>query len=123
LTVVELLEGLTLAYEPAPDGLAGWAMAAGTFASHPGRVHGGIIATLLDELMGRAAKVVLGSPAVTMTIRCRYIAPMNVGVRHGISADIQSCEKRIARVSGRLEDEAGDLIVSATATFTCVPDS
>lgn len=115
---VELLDGLLLTLAPAPEGVVGRAVASARYASHPGQVHGGIIATLLDESLGRLARETLGHPAVTITLRMRYVAPMAVDVPHALEARILSFDGRIARGSADLKDAAGALVASATATFT-----
>jgi uncharacterized protein (TIGR00369 family) len=47
----------------------------GTFDGHPGYLHGGIIATLLDETMSKAVRA-LGVSAMTRQLEAEYLRPV-----------------------------------------------
>jgi len=65
----------------------------GDFDGHPGYLHGGIIATLLDETMSKAVRA-LGVSAMTRQLEADYLRPVPSG------APIR-LEGRIARSEGR----------------------
>lgn len=84
----------------------------GSFEGYAGIYHGGIIATLLDEVMIKAllAKSVV---AVTVELKVRYMAPVTIG-------DKLSFTGRITRSKGRLyltegEARGDDKAICATA--------
>ncbi len=64
--------------EAGPDGqpaLEGRVRVGPAYEGPPGGVHGGIVAGLLDELLGATPSGLLGVPAVTGTLQLRYVAP------------------------------------------------
>jgi uncharacterized protein (TIGR00369 family) len=64
-----------------------------TFEGHPGFLHGGIIATLLDEAMSKAVRV-LGTPSMTRKMEVEYLRPVPSGAPLRI-------EGRVVRSEGR----------------------
>jgi acyl-coenzyme A thioesterase PaaI-like protein len=86
------------------------------FAGAPGRAHGGVIALLIDDLMGFA----LRTPAFTVALTISYLAP--VPVQHSLDARCRVT----GREGRRIELEAtvavdGAVAAHATATFVTVP--
>ncbi|MBC7171775.1 MAG: PaaI family thioesterase, partial [Polyangiaceae bacterium] len=81
----------------------------------PGFVHGGLVATLLDEVLGHVA-IQRGVPVATATLDVRYVAPtpLDVPLR---------CEAWLVRQTGRRwfiagEVRAGDVVTArAEAVF------
>ena len=63
------------------------------FEGHPGYLHGGIIATLLDEAMSKAVRV-LGKPSMTRKMEVEYLRPVPSGAPLRI-------EGRVVRNEGR----------------------
>ncbi|MFD2419695.1 PaaI family thioesterase [Amycolatopsis pigmentata] len=49
------------------------------YESYPGVVHGGILALICDETMGNLVVMRLGVPALTVSMRLRYIRVVTVG--------------------------------------------
>lgn len=80
----------------------------------PGRVHGGVTMTILDELMGRAASHTLGTLCFTATMTTNFCAAAKPGdfvlatanvLRHGknlvfVESQLHANEKIIATASG-----------------------
>src|SRR4030066_954472 len=64
-------------------------------------VHGGIISTLLDEAMVKAA-LLRGIPAITAEITVRFRNPLIVGERVIIEASIIRMNKKIHDTSARV---------------------
>jgi len=68
--------GLHLEFLLAPDGTVVCPVTIpGTFDGHPGYLHGGIIATLLDETMSKAVRA-LGLTAMTRKLEIDYRRPV-----------------------------------------------
>jgi uncharacterized protein (TIGR00369 family) len=71
--------GLQLEFFVAPDGtLVGATTVSSAFEGHPGYLHGGIIATLLDETMSKAVRA-KGLTAMTRHMEIDYRRPVPSG--------------------------------------------
>jgi uncharacterized protein (TIGR00369 family) len=92
------------------------------FQGPPGRVHGGILAVLIDELMGTVNRMI-GQRAYTARLAIDYRAPAPIDAEltlHAWLADRQG-RKVIMRVDGRA---GGDVFVEAEGLFVMPrPDS
>ncbi|KAJ5759956.1 Adenylyl-sulfate kinase [Penicillium odoratum] len=88
---------------------------------HPGIVHGGVLATLLDEALARCCFPVLPNKVgVTANLNIDYRAPVMANSYVVLRARTKMVEGRKAWVEGRIEtlDENGvGLLVEATALF------
>ncbi len=63
------------------------------FEGHPGFLHGGIIATLLDEAMSKAVRA-LGYPSVTAKMEIDFRRPVPGGVRIRLEGRVVTSEGR-----------------------------
>ena len=91
------------------------------FANPMGTVHGGIIATLLDSALGCAVQTVLpdGAAYTTLSLEVKYLRPVAVDAGELLATGtIVHAGRRQATAEGRLTDESGRLL--ATATTTCL---
>lgn len=81
-----------------------------------GIVHGGILATLLDEAMTRLAWVVCGGGALTAEMTVRYVAPAAIGGVLYIRGEIVKDSRRLLEMKASIhaQDESGPLIAYAT---------
>lgn len=71
--------GLHLEFQVASDGsVVSMTAVSGAFDGHPGYLHGGIIATLLDEAMSKAVRA-KGRPSVTRKLEVEYLRPVPSG--------------------------------------------
>ncbi len=77
-------------------------------------VHGGVVSTVLDEVMARYVYV-LGRSAVTAEMTVRLKRPAAVGTRMRFAGKIESENGRLILCSARATDEDGRLIAEATA--------
>jgi acyl-coenzyme A thioesterase PaaI-like protein len=82
----------------------------------PGGVHGGWVATLLDQLLG-IANIASGNPAMTgeLTIRYRRMTP--VGVPLTLRARTDSADGRRMTTSGEIRTADGEVTASAVGLF------
>jgi uncharacterized protein (TIGR00369 family) len=76
-------------------------------AGYPGRLHGGVIAALLDETMGWAPCVIAGRFCVAVELNVRYLksAPPERELR--ISGRADTVSGRIWEASGDVTDDEG----------------
>jgi len=88
----------------------------------PGVVHGGIIAALLDEVMGRTS-FLLDLWAVTGTMNVRYVRPVPVGQPLTIRAEITSARSRAIETHAVLTLADGTVGAQATGTYIILSDA
>lgn len=72
-------------------------------------VHGGIISTVLDEAMVKAA-IMQGMPAVTVEIGVRFKNPLTVGEMAIVEATITKMNKKIIETYAEMRKTDGTLI-------------
>ena len=81
--------------------------------------HGGIISTVLDEVMARYVYV-LGHNAVTGEITVRLKRPARIGRRLRFAGKVESENRRVIDTSARATDDEGNVIAEATARMVKV---
>jgi uncharacterized protein (TIGR00369 family) len=84
------------------------------FCGWKGVVHGGIIATLLDELAAWACTE-SGSNAVTAELTVRFRRPVSTGQRLAGFGQVVEERGRLLVAESRLEDEQGVVLADARA--------
>ncbi|KAI0359495.1 Thioesterase/thiol ester dehydrase-isomerase [Trametes cingulata] len=85
---------------------------------HEGVIHGGLLATLLDESLARVALLNLPEKVgVTANLNINYKAPTRADQFIVIKVKLDEAQGRKARVSGTVEDMAGNILVEANALF------
>ena len=81
----------------------------------PGGVHGGWVASLLDQLLG-IANIASGNPAMTGELAVRYRRPTPIGVPLTLRARTTAVEGRRVETTGEIIAD-GEVTASATGTF------
>ncbi|KAH7887025.1 HotDog domain-containing protein [Phlebopus sp. FC_14] len=85
---------------------------------HDGIIHGGLLATLLDESLARTAINNLPDKiGVTANLAINYRAPTFADQFIVMRIRLTEKNSRKAKVSGQVEDVKGNLLVEANATF------
>ncbi len=79
-------------------------------------VHGGLLATVLDEVMVQAARVA-GITCVTAEITVKYKKPAATGVSYRVSGKLLETRGRILTAESRLCDASGQVYALATGKF------
>jgi uncharacterized protein (TIGR00369 family) len=79
-------------------------------------VHGGLLATLLDEVMAHAC-LSRAEAAVTMELTVRFLKPLEVGQLVRISGEIQEAKGRVLAVQGEVLDSSGEAVARGSARF------
>jgi acyl-coenzyme A thioesterase PaaI-like protein len=91
------------------------------FEGAPGRVHGGVVAALMDHLMGLVMSI-SGSPAFTGRLTVTYRQPTPIGRPLEGRARLVARVGRKLHVAGELRDD-GQLLVQGEGLFIAVdPD-
>ncbi len=90
--------------------------------SFPQRVHGGISAAVLDELIGRCLQI--GDPdcwAVTVELNLKYHKPVPYDTELKAVGRIDKNTRLLAEGSGEIFNENGEIAVSAKAKYMKMP--
>ncbi len=115
--------GLKLTFFRTPEGVLAPFTPEQRHEGYTGVVHGGIVTTLLDEVMAWAlyAQEIW---AVTGDLKVRFRRPVTVDVPTIAAAKIIALRSRTAEVSATLVEAASDgILADATGTFVRVPDA
>lgn len=94
-----------------------------SFSSYPGVVHGGIIATLLDEVMGNAVFILHRRLSWTVGSHLQFFEPLLTHRACEIRARIVQTEGEMRTVKGRVLGPEGQLCARATSTFKAITRS
>ena len=92
-----------------PDWFSGWR----------DLTHGGLLSTILDEIMAHAC-IGMGGPtkaAVTAEITVRFVKPVQTGSRIRVTGRVTEVKGRIIRTEGHLFGADGEPAATATARF------
>jgi uncharacterized protein (TIGR00369 family) len=109
--------GLQLEFFRTPDGsVVASPTVSGTFDGHPGYLHGGIIATLLDEAMSKSVRA-LGRSAMTRKLEIEFLRPVPSNAPLRIEGSIARSEGRKYFAQARILDAAGAALASGTGLF------
>lgn len=85
-------------------------------------VHGGILATLLDEIMAHAAFRCVTGPVATARMEITFRSPVRVEEPIRVEGRIESVRGKLVRTRGRLITQDGQTAAEASATFFRLPD-
>jgi uncharacterized protein (TIGR00369 family) len=110
--------GLRLTFEAGPDGTVRGACAIPErFQGYQGVVHGGILATLLDEAMAHAVLRATAGNAATAQLEVRYRRPARVGETLRLEASVTRISGRRIHAQGRICGEDGAVRAEGEALF------
>ncbi|MDR1709567.1 MAG: PaaI family thioesterase [Candidatus Accumulibacter sp.] len=94
-----------------PPGMAGWGRTA----------HGGILSTMLDEIMCWAIIYLLGKMAVTQSMRVEFVKPVQVEQALTVIGAIGRVDGRRVTVNGEIRGPDDALCVRAEGIFAAMP--
>jgi uncharacterized protein (TIGR00369 family) len=87
---------------------------------YPGLMHGGLVATILDEAMGWAIYG-RGIWAMTARMQVRFRRSVPLDRRLRVSAHVTNQRQRLLQARAELRDEGGTLLAEGEGAFLCVP--
>jgi acyl-coenzyme A thioesterase PaaI-like protein len=90
------------------------------FEASPNRSHGGITASLFDDVMGYV-NTIEAVAAYTRDLFVKYLAPMPLGVPVVIRARTTEREERRSTVTAEATAPDGTIVGEAVARFAIVP--
>lgn len=115
--------GLSLALVAEGDGIACDFTLTRRHESYPGITHGGIGATVLDEVMGNVLALLERKICFTTGMRLRFLAPLRTGRRYRAVARIverPAADDGLFKVEGELVDEHDSPMLMASGTYRWV---
>jgi uncharacterized protein (TIGR00369 family) len=81
------------------------------------RVHGGVMAALLDEVMGWAPSVLKRRFCVAAEIIIRYLKPLPIGKPVTIRGEMTADRGRVWEARGEILDDAGTVYARGTGKY------
>lgn len=108
--------GLQLKFEPGPEGSlqARW-RSEKRFQGYAGVLHGGIISSVLDEVMINLPWKLHDAPVTTAELNVRFLKPAPVGALLTFTARAVEPGRRLWKLSSECRGEDGTLYAEATA--------
>jgi acyl-coenzyme A thioesterase PaaI-like protein len=112
--------GLHLQYHLDGERVVTTWVASADHVGFPGFVHGGLIAAVLDDVMGRCS-VLHRRWVVTGRLETRYreVAPLGAALR--VEGWITRLTRRVMRAEARMLLEEGGIVAEASGTYLPVP--
>lgn len=92
------------------------------YESYPGVIHGGIVATILDETLAQTVYHHGNGSAFTVGLRVRYGHPMQTNIPYVAIGEIIRAKGTLIRASGRIQRDTGELIAAAVGSFHLVSE-
>ena len=89
--------------------------------SYPGVVHGGLLTTMLDELIGRTA-IASDLWCMTAKLEVRFRKPVPLGTPLKLKGEITKKAGRLLEGRGEIRLADGSLAVEAHGTYLRIPD-
>jgi uncharacterized protein (TIGR00369 family) len=87
-----------------------------SFEGHPGYLHGGIIATLLDEAMSKSARA-RGLTTMTRKLEVEYLRPVPSGKPLRVEGRVVRSEGRKHWIEAEIRDAAGTVLAAGKGVF------
>jgi uncharacterized protein (TIGR00369 family) len=87
----------------------------------PNVLHGGLVATLLDETMGWAANRAMSRMTLTAEMTVRYLKSVPGDAPVHVHAEITKSHRRMCRTVGRVQSAEGEVFATAEARFLPLP--
>jgi len=109
--------GLRLEFFLASDGsVVSLPVVSNAFDGHPGYLHGGIIATLLDEAMSKAVRAQAGA-SMTRKMEVEYLRPVPSGMRLRIEGQAVRSEHHKHWAEANILNELGIVLAQGKGLF------
>jgi uncharacterized protein (TIGR00369 family) len=86
------------------------------FEGHPGYLHGGVIATLLDEAMSKSARA-QGLSTMTRKLEVDYLRPVPSGAPLRVEGHVVRSEGRRHWIESEIKDAEGTVLAAAKGLF------
>jgi uncharacterized protein (TIGR00369 family) len=112
--------GLRLEFSKSAEGkVVCQAVVSGNYEGPPGYLHGGIIATLLDEAMSKANRS-QGVTAMTRQMQVEYLRPVPSGAAICIEGQVTKSEGRKHWTEAHIQSADGTVLAKASGFFIAI---
>lgn len=91
----------------------------GRYVGPPAHAHGGIIATILDEAMGKVNKI-RHVVALTKEMTIEYVRPVPLGKRLVVEGREQSVRGRVHTNTAEIVNEKGEVLARSRGKFIAI---
>ncbi|HET7579198.1 MAG TPA: PaaI family thioesterase [Bacillales bacterium] len=81
-----------------------------------GMLHGGIYATMIDNIIGITVRSITGRPLVTVQLNVHYLAPVGEGTIYA-KGKVDRLGHRLITGEGEIVDEQGNVLAKGSGTF------
>jgi uncharacterized protein (TIGR00369 family) len=109
--------GLGMVFYTDGEKVFSWVTVAAKFCGWKNLVHGGIIATILDEIVGRTVIYRVRRPGVTKTLSIEYLKPVPAGEElKAVGRFLSYKDDREASAEAVIYDKAGNLCARGVGT-------
>jgi len=108
--------GLHLKFEETAEGYETTLQTRAEHTGYAGIVHGGLVATVLDEVAARYTWV-LGEPSVTARMEVRFRQPVRVGEKLRFVCKLTGRKSRLTFADSTATNEHGDVVAEAKVTL------
>lgn len=109
--------GLNVRFRMEGDDVVTTFMPTAFHAGYPGRVHGGVLATLLDETMGWAPSVRAGRFCLAVELSIRYLKPAAPDEPLTVRGRALDWTGRIWRAEGEVIGPGGEIYVRGSGRY------
>jgi uncharacterized protein (TIGR00369 family) len=89
------------------------------YVGPPAHAHGGIIATILDEAMGKVNKI-RHVVALTKEMTIEYVRPVPLGKRLTVEGRERSVRGRVHTNTAEIRDEKGEVLARSKGKFIAI---
>lgn len=114
--------GLNLSFQAEGNTVRGPWVPRPEFAGYRNVIHGGLTATVLDEVMTWACAIAAGRFCYCAEMTVRYVRPVHPGESLTLHARLTANRRgRLFEASGELVDEAGAVRASAAGKYLAIP--
>lgn len=90
------------------------------YSSYPGVVHCGIIATILEELMGNVLVIKERRLCFTLKLSVKYVQPVFVGTEYTGKANIEQINEEYYEVASGIYDREDNVVAAARGTYKAI---
>lgn len=109
--------GLQMKFYTDGKSIASWISIPDNFTGWNNVVHGGILSTVLDEIMGRAAIHLLKKLPMTKSMTVDYFKPVFAGMEIKVVGEVVNVSEREALIRGTIYDADGDVCTKSSGTL------
>lgn len=112
--------GLGLSFFEQEAGISASFKLSPSFSSFPGVVHCGIIATILEEVMGNVLVIKASQLCFTLKLSIKYLEPVLVEREYTARASIESTDGAYHEIEAGIYDQENNIVAAANGRYKAV---